>query len=235
MFQLFFTPPWFNGWDIIIDGIILIVALLIAAYSWKIYRLNHENRYLYFSFALLLIGVGLLFNIITNSILYFLSVREIAAEILRPVAGAQLEFSYLLYRAGFFLQMVPMLGGWLLMFFISQKSRARLRKFYEVSQIALFIYLIVLVSIVSNFKYFVFYLTSAVLLALIVLNYYKNYLNTNKNENTLQVMWAFLLILGSQIAFVFVFLQEKLYVVAEILFLLGFLVLLATYRRITKQ
>src|SRR3989338_8300051 len=119
--------------------------------------------------------------------------------------------------------MVPMLGGWLLMFFISQKSRARLRKFYEVSQIALFIYLIVLVSIVSNFKYFVFYLTSAVLLTLIVLNYYKNYLNTNKNKNTLRVMWAFLLILGSQIAFVFVFVWEELYVVAEILFLLGFL------------
>src|SRR3989338_3094179 len=106
MFQLFFTPHWFNGWDILIEGIVLIVALLIAAYSWKIYRLNHENRYLYFAFALLLIGAGLLLKITTNSILYFLSVREIAAGVFRPVAGPQLEFSHLLYRAGFFLQMV---------------------------------------------------------------------------------------------------------------------------------
>ena len=153
MFRLFYTPVWFNGWDILSEMIVLFIALLIAGYSWKVYRLNKENRFAYFSLAFLFIVSGQVFKIVTSAILYFTPVRETAANILSPLAGQQLEFSALLYRTGFFLQMVPVLGVWLLLFFISQKPRDRLKKLYEVSQIALFIYLILLISVVSNFKF----------------------------------------------------------------------------------
>ena len=131
------------------------------------------------------------------------------------------------------MEMFPMLGAWLLIFFISQKSRERLHKLHEVTQIALFIYLILLISIVANFKYFVYYLTASVLLGLIVLNYYKNYLNTG-NKNALKVMIAFMLILLSNLLLVFVFLVPGVYVFGEIILLLGFLFLLHTYRSVTK-
>lgn len=235
MLQLFFTPTWFNGWDLAFESISLLVALLISAYAWRVYRINKENRYMYFSFAFLLVALGFLFKIFTSGIVYFTPIRDVAAEVLRPVAGQRLEYSGLLYRAGFFMQMLPMLGAWLLIFFISQKSRARLRRFYEVSQIALFVYLILLISIVSNFKYFVFYLTSAVLLGLIVLNYYKNYLNTNRNKNSFRVMVSFLLIFLGNIFFIFVFLFKKLYVVGQVSMLLGFLLLLYTYMKVTRR
>jgi len=129
--------------------------------------------------------------------------------------------------------MFPMLGAWLLIFFISQKSRERLHKLHEVTQIALFIYLILLISIVANFKYFVYYLTASVLLGLIVLNYYKNYLNTN-NKNAFKVMIAFMFILLSNLLLVFVFFIPGVYVVGELIMLLGFLLLLHTYRSVTK-
>ena len=161
MYRLFFSPEWFNGWDIIFDVVALVIALMIAGYSWRIYRINGENKFVYLSFAFLLVSLGLLFKTMTSSILYYTPVRDVAADV-----------SHLYYRLGFFGQMVSMLGAWLLIFFISQKSRARLRKLHEVTQIALFIYLVLLISIVANFKYFVFYLTSSVLLGLIVLNYY---------------------------------------------------------------
>lgn len=216
------------------DIIILIVALLIAGYSWRVYRLNKENRYAYFSLAFLLIVVSLLMKVFTSTILYFTPIRDVAADVLRPLAGPRLRFSSLFYLSAFFLQMVSMLGAWLLIFFISQKPRARLKKFYEISQMALFVYLVLLISVVSNFKYFVFYLTSAVLLGLITLNYYQNYLN-NENPNTFRVMVAFLLILASNLLFVFVHLIRPLYALGEILLLLGFLLLLYTYSTITKQ
>ncbi len=235
MFRLFYTPQWFNGWDVVFEAVIFIVALLIAAYSFRIYRFSKETRFAYFSLAFLLIAIGFLLKAATSGILYYTPIRDVAADVLRPLAGQRLEFSSLLYRAGFFFQMIPVLGGLLLVFFISQKSRARLTKFYEVSQIALFIYLVTLISIVSNFKYFVFYLTSAVLLGLIVLNYYKNYLNAGRNKNAYQVMWAFLLILLGNLLFVFVFIWQTLYAVAEVLLLLGFLLLLFTYSRITGK
>ncbi len=234
MFRLFNTPVWFHGWDILVEAVILLVVLLIAAYSWRIYKLNNENRFAYFSLAFILLALGLLFEMLTSGIVYFTPIRDVAADVLRPVAGPRLVFSGLLYRGGFFLQMAPILGAWLLIFFISQKPRERLRKFYELSQIALFVYLILLISIVSNFKYFVFYLTSAVLLGLIVLNYYKNYLENN-NKHTYRIMLAFLLILASNILLVFVFLVPSLYVLGEIVALAGFLLLLYTYNTITAR
>ena len=234
MFRLFNTPVWFHGWDIMVEAVILLVVLLIAAYSWRIYKFNNENRFAYFSLAFIFLALGLLFEMLTSGIVYFTPVRDVAADVLRPVAGPRLVFSGLLYRGGFFLQMAPILGAWLLIFFISQKPRERLRKFYELSQIALFVYLILLISIVSNFKYFVFYLTSAVLLGLIVLNYYKNYLENN-NQHTYRIMLAFLLILASNILLVFVFLVPSLYVLGEIVALAGFLLLLYTYNSITAR
>lgn len=237
MFQLFFTPEWFSGWDLVFDGIGLIVALLIAGYSWKVYRLSRENKYGYFSFAFILICLAFFFKLLTQGLLYYTPLRTAATGILAPMVGmgkSGINYSDLFFRGGFFLSMVMMLGAWLLVFFVSQKKSGRLKSYYEVSQIGLFVYLVLLISVVSNFKYFVFYLTSAVILGLIVLNYYKNYLNVNKRANALLVMDSFLLVLLGQFFFVFVFLRQELYVVGEVFMLMGFLLLLYAFRKITK-
>lgn|SRR3989338_782140 len=235
MLRLFSTPQWFQGWDIIFDVVSLIVAFLIAAYTYRLYRVQRENRLAYFSFAFLLVALGFLAKAFTSSVVYFFPVRETVLDVLRPAVGARLIYTNLYYRAAFFIQMLSLLGAWLLIFFISQKPRDRLRKYYEVSQIALFVYLLFLISVFSNVRYYVFYLTSSVLLGLIVLNYYKNYLNTDKNWNSFLVMLSFLLILAGNLLFVFVFLIPGIYVLGEALILGGFLALLYTYRKVTRK
>jgi len=234
MFRLFFTPGWFNGYDLLFNSVGLVVALLIAAYSWRVYKFNRENRFMYFSLAFLLVSISLAFKIFTSGVLYYFPVRETVYQVIGPAAGPGLRYSALFYRAGFFFQMASMLGAWLVIFFVSQKSRARLTKFYELSQIGLFVYLLLLISVISNFKYVVFYLTSSVLLSLIVLNYYKNYITTKKNS-ALKVMAAFLFILAGNLISVFLFLQNGSYVVGEILTLVGFLILLQTYRQVVRR
>ncbi|MBI2662237.1 hypothetical protein HYX11_02150 [Candidatus Woesearchaeota archaeon] len=234
MFRLFPTPIWFNSWDIAFGIVIFLVALLIAGYSWRIFRLHKENRFAYFALAFIMIASSLFFKVMTNGVLYFQPIRDTAANVLQPIATPNTLFADLFYRLGFFLEMAPMLGGLLLIYLVSQKKRERLNKYYEVSQIALFIYLVLLISIVSNFTFFVFYLTSTVLLALIVLNYYKNYLN-NSNKNTFKVMIAFLLGMFANIFFIFVFIWEGFYFFGETLLLIGFLILLITYNRIMRS
>lgn len=234
MYRLFYTPTWFNGWDLIVEAIGLIVVLLIAAYSYKVYRISKENRYAYLALAFLLVVAGTVFKLITSGILYYGSLRAGVADVLLPLAGADLQFADLYYRGAFFLQMVCFLGAWLLLFFLSQKSRERLSKLHELSQILLFVYLIVLISLVANFKYFVFYLTSLVILALTVLNYYKNYLTT-KGRNSFLVTLAFLCLMVANIFFVFVFVNNLLYVIGEGFLLLGFLVLLFAYTTIIHR
>lgn len=234
MYQLFYTPSWFQGFDLVFDAISIVVALLVAGYSWKVYKLTSENKYGYFSFAFLLITIGLIAKVATYGILYFKPLRDVAAVVVGPAAGFELSLSYLWYRGAFFFQMASMLSAWLLLFFVSQKTRSRLKKFYEISQIALFLYLIMLVSFVSNFKYFVFYLTSAVMLGMTSLHYYKNYLNTEKKSAFL-VMSSFLLLTFSQIFSVFVFVFESFYVLGELLLLMGFLLILYTYWSVIKK
>lgn len=237
MYRLFYTPIWFNGWDLVFEGIGLIVALLIAGYSWRIYRISKENKYGYFSLAFILVSLGFIFKLMTHGLLYYSSLRDLATAALVPVVGkgtVGINYSDLFFRGGFLLHMITMLGAWLLIFFISQKKQGRLKNYYEVSQIGLFVYLVVLISYVSNFKYFVFYLTSTVILGMVVLNYYKNYLNTG-SRNAFSVMNSFILVLFSQFFFVFVFLWNELYVIGEVFLLLGFLLLLRTYRKVTRR
>ncbi len=235
MFRLFYTPDWFNGLDLVFDTFSLLIALLIAAYSWRLYRIHRENKYGYFSFSFILIALAFLSKMALSGLLYFAPMRNAATAVLVPFVGKAttgINYSQLFFRSGFFVFMVAMLGAWLLLFFISQKKEGRLKKYYEVSQIALFVYLLLLISLVSNFKYQVFYLTSSVILGMTVLNYYKNYLNTNGNKNALHVMFAFLLFLLGNFAFIFVFWEAGLYVVGELLMLAGFLILLKTYAQI---
>lgn len=238
VFRLFDTPGWFSGWDLAFDALTLIVALLIAGYSWRIYRISKENRYGYFSLAFVLIALASVFKIITQGLVYFIPWRDVATAVL-PVSGINpatgINYSKIFFKAGFFMNMATMLGAWLLIFFISQKKGGRLKKYYEVSQIALFIYLILLISVVANYQYSVFYATSTVILGMTVLNYYKNYLNTDRNKNAFKVMIAFLLILLANIFFGFVIFSQNFYAVGEILLLGGFLLLLYTYHKIVKK
>ena len=44
MVQLFTTPVWFHGWDLLVDTIILVIALLISAYSWRIYKIEKNQQ-----------------------------------------------------------------------------------------------------------------------------------------------------------------------------------------------
>tara|TARA_Y100000310_G_C20704331_1_gene833704 strand:- start:31029 stop:31736 length:708 start_codon:yes stop_codon:yes gene_type:complete len=235
MFRLFITPTWFNGFDLLFNIVSLVIALSIAGYSWKIYRTHQENKFAYFSLAFLSLSAAYVFKVFTSGIVYFTPIRDVAANVLRPIAGQGLEFSGYLYRSGFTLHMIAILGAWLLIFFISQKSRSRLNKLHEVMQIGLFLYLIFLIAIVSNFTPVVFTLTSCVILSMIVLNYYKNYLNTNKNNNAFLVMMSFLLILFGNFMFVFTFFIRNLYVLGEVFVVLGFLLLLYTYRKTTGK
>ena len=69
MLSLFNTPNWFHGYDLILDSIGLLIALLIAGYSYRIYRINRENRYMYFSLAFLSVALSFMFKVASSAVL----------------------------------------------------------------------------------------------------------------------------------------------------------------------
>ena len=237
MFTLFQTPQWFAGFDLLFDTITLLIALLITAYSYKLYKLSDENKFFYFSVAFALMSVGFLFKLGTYLTIYSPASQYAAAVTIVKVTnshGIGSIFRNLLYRAGYFVQMASMLGSWLLLFFVSQKGRDRLNKMHERSQILLSIYLITLIAVVSTFEYRIFYLTSLVLLALIVLHLYENH-RLRRSQNSKKVLLAFLLLLAAQISFAFIFIVPELYIVGELLTLAGFGTIAATYIAIQQK
>ncbi len=237
MFTLFETPVWFAGFDLILDSIALIITLIISSYSYKLFKLSDDSKFAYFSLAFALMSTAFLFKLGTYTVIYFSITKEIIGESIVAVTNINsldVSFRDLIYRLGFFLQMTSTLGGLLLLYLVSQKSRDRLKKFYEVSQIALFGYFVVLISIVSTFKYFIFYLTSFVLLALIVLNYYQNYLH-KKTVNSRRVLNAFICLFVAQLFFVFIFVANWFYFVAEILTLIGFAIIASVYIQVNRK
>ncbi len=235
MFALFTTPSWFNGLDLIFDAVALVIALLIAGYSWRVYKISSENKFKYFSFAFVLISCAFVFKLITFGVLYFHPLRETAHQVLLPVTQSRVSIMDLFYRGGFFLEMASFLGAFLLLFLVSQKSRARLHRFHELAQIGLFVYLVGLIAVLATFKYFVFPLTMTVLISLIVLNYYKNYLNSDRNSNSYLVMIAFMFLLLAQLFFTFLFVSDVFYFFGEAFLLLGFLLILYVYRLVTTK
>ena len=235
MLTLFQTPGWFSGIDLVFDAIALVIALLIAGYSWKVYKLSSENKFAYFSIAFSFVRIAFISKLITFGVLYYSTFQEVAFQTLQPITQGSVVYGDLFYRFGFFVQMASILGAWLLIFLVSQKSRDRLHKLHEITQIGLFIYLVILISIIGTFKPVIFYLTSAVFLGLISLNYYKNYLNANKNNNAFFVVTAFLLLLIAHIFFVFLFIWNGFYFFGELSLLAGFLLILYVYQKVTKR
>ena len=237
MFTLFETPVWFAGFDLVLDVIALLITLVISSYSYKLFKLSEDRKFAYFGLAFALMSVAFLFKLGTYTVIYFSITKTIVGNTVGTVTGLQdvtITLRNLLYRLGFFVQMAATLGSLLLLYLVSQKSRDRLNKFYEVSPITLFGYFVILISVISTFKYFVFYLTSFVLLALIVLNYYQNHL-LKKTKNSKRVLIAFSCLFVAQFFFVFIFAVNWFYFVAEVLSLLGFSIIAYVYIQVSRK
>ncbi|MAG60391.1 hypothetical protein CL619_01260 [archaeon] len=240
MFTLFETPTWFAGFDLVLDTIALIITLIISSYSYKLFKLSSNRKFGYFSLAFALMSLAFLFKLATYTVVYFSTSRALAGATVVAVTGltgletVNVSLRDLIYRFGFFVQMASTLGALLLLYLVSQKSRDRLKKFYEVSQITLFTYFVILISIVATFKYTVFYLTSFVLLALIVLNYYQNYLH-KKTTNSKRVLTAFICLFLAQLFFVFIFAANWFYFIAEILTLASFAIIAYVYMQVSRK
>ena len=234
MFTLFETPVWFAGFDLALDTVAFLIALVISSYSFKLFRLSSNRKFGYFSLAFGLMSIGLLFKLATYAVIYSSTSQFVAAttiEVVTGMNGVDLSMRNLLYRFGFFVQMAATLGSLLLLYLVSQKSRDRLKQFYEISQISLFTYFVLFVSVVATFKFFVFYLTSMILLALIVLNYYQNYLQ-KRSTNSWRVLVAFSCLLCAQLFFVLIMASSWSYFVAEILTIISFGIIAKVYMEV---
>jgi len=227
MLEIVFSPKWFYGKDIIIDIFSLLVLSLIAIFSIKYYRINKKNKnYFWFAISFIILAVSFLFKILTNFTIYY--------NVLNTERLGFFTFTYktiatsdILFSVGFFFYMFLSLLGFFILYKLYQKN-------YLKQNILLILYFILIITYFGTSRYFVFHLTSLLLLLFITLNYLKNYFKKKKITSKLLVL-SFLIITLSQLFFIFVSLNKLFYVIAELIQLVGYVLLLITFIGVVKN
>ena len=223
-----FGPEWFYGFDSVIESIAVMVSVLLVYYSYKCFKLTKENKYLYFSTAFLSLTFAFIAKIIGTLAIYRPAITRsaIGSTIHQAFTGLT---PYYINALAFIVYTFFTLLGFMILFLIISRLRCR-----NLRVIALLVYFVFLATWISVVHYQLFYLTSFVLLLLITYSYYKNY-NEIKSENARFVTIAFGILLVSQAFFIFIIYSRIIYVLAELIQLLGFVYLLIPFILIFKK
>ncbi|HJN57216.1 MAG: hypothetical protein QF436_01115 [Candidatus Woesearchaeota archaeon] len=223
-----FSPKWFYGFDSIIESVAVIVSILLVYYSYKCFKLTHENRYLYFSTAFLSLTFAFLAKIIGTLAIY-------KPKITRSAVGSSIHETFntltpsYINAVAFVVFIFFMLLGFMILFLIISRLTWKNQRI-----LALLVYFVFLATWISTIHYQLFYVTTFVLLSLITYSYYRNYQEI-KSVNARFVLFAFSIILISQAFFIFIIYSRTVYVLAELIQLLGFIYLLIPFVLIFKK
>lgn len=204
-------PTWFLGLDLAIQLLGAILALVIAYYGYKSYKITNRNKDLYFSLAFLLLSINLFIYLalIPSTILYYVYSygTQIPSSIL--ILGSQL-FNFIFIFSTMFAYALL-----ILVYSDLEKKNFIILIFSLIFSLAAFSY--VFKSILG------FNLVSALLLVFIVFHTYKNYIK-KKTRTSLLVLMAFIFLIFSHISFALNILQTStpIYLTARSLQFLGF-------------
>jgi len=215
----------FYGIDSLVETLTIIVCFIIAYYSNKFYRLVKDKNYRLFSFAFLAIAISFIFKILSNlTILHRVNIHvaNFMFVILTELESVEIiNFISLILYKSFYLM------GFLILFLILTKTDDR-------EKIFLFFYFSLITLLFSIYFDFVFHLTIIFILVFLTYNFYINY-NKRKNINTFLVFFAFLLLSIDHLFFILEDFNLILYVIGEILSLIGFLCLLINQIKINNE
>jgi len=234
MVSVVFTPRWFYGIDCIFEGVAIIVALLIAFYSYKMYTFTKVSNHKFFSISFLLIALAFSAKIVSNLSLVSTYVGVVKHVGFFFYGHHRLAVEHLLYISGFLGYRLLMLAGLLGVYFVIHKYKAKKLIVFS----AYLITVLILATTFSTWAYPIFYITTAILLIFIAQFYYDSYLGRRghkKNKNAKMILKAFVMLAAAQLAFTLVLLHLYFYVLAEALQLVGFLILLYVYYNLVMK
>ena len=223
--QLTFSLGKFYGIDSLVEVLMIIVSFIISYYSNKVYRLVKDKNYRLFSFAFLAIAISFIFKILSNLTV----LHKVNIQVANFVFAVLTEFesievvnfvSLILYKSFYLI-------GFLILFLIITKTSNR-------EKIFLFFYLSLIAILFSIYFDFVFHLTIIFILISLTYNFLINY-NKRKSINAFLVFFAFLLLSIDHLFFILESFDPILYIIGEILSLIGFLCLLLNQIKLKNE
>lgn len=219
MTQFYLVPRWFFGYDIALELIFGAITLLIALYSFKIYRLSalRECR---------VIGWGFL----SMSLGYFTwSALNLYVTSQLNTSGLDIPLQHLFSVAvlGVSAHIFFLVMGVATLAYMALPGRSN--RLYSV-----LVTLSLLIVVFALNKALAFYFVSSFLLFVVLLHYVKVY-NTRRHQGTLLLLLAFFFIFLGNVVFIFAALHAFPYVIGHILHLFGYLLALASLISILRS
>lgn len=211
MVQFYLIPRWFFGYDIALELLFGVITLLIALYSFKIYRLSAQRGCRTLGFAFLFMSLGYfiwsLLNLYVSSQLA-LNVFDIPLRRLSSLASLG-AWAYI----GFFV------AGYATLAYMTLPARSE--RSYTV-----FVTLSLLVVVFALKKALAFYFVSSFLLFIVLVHYFSIYVQ-RKHPGTLLMLLSFFFIFLGNLDFIFAILHEFHYFVGHVLHFIGYMLALA--------
>ena len=215
--KIVFTPDWFLGKDVLIDAFSFLILLTLFIFAYKSYKLSKNKNSLYLGIGFLLIAFGELSTILTKLVLYYdTTFTQTVGQMI--VTYHIVRSTDILFNIGFFLHKLFTLLGLYALYRVAAKERPS-------KEILLGLYFLLALSIFGSMFYYVFHLTTLIILILIICAYYNIY-KKNKLLNTKILIIAFVLLALSHSTFLFSRLPS-LYVVGQIIQLISYVIFLS--------
>lgn len=213
--------------DLIIDVFSMIVLLLLF---WRGMRhsslTSKKKQYKYLTSAFGLLAISFLFKILSHFMIYY-SHTEVHSIGIITLTYNTIRSSKALVFWGLLFYRVFSLLAYYFLYSVYTKQQPR-------SSIILIIYFLFLAAYISNTQYFMYHLTNLIMLVLITENLFKRY-KDNKYSSTLLLSYSFLIITLSQGLFIFTTANVLFYIIAEVVQLIGYVLLLVTYIRVVRR
>lgn len=213
-------PAWAYGVDVAIQFFGALIALFIAIYGYKAYKLTKDKKYLYFGSAFGLLSFNLFLFVLMIPALYIYYTYLSGVD-----PGMLLSVSHML---NFIYMFVTLMAYTVFVVIYAGMARRSLMLLLGSLVFALVIYSYANVSFIG------FNLVALLLLAFVIGYNLKNYIKKERSSSPL-VLSAFALIALGHLFFILEIFNSLFYVLGHITQLIGYVCLLVVVLRIMKH
>ena len=220
MVNIFLTPRWIFGYDILLELAFALVTLFVRIYAFKVYRLTMQKQLKLFGIAFMFISISYFIQSYTNFAIIS-EIGENAGKILDTIEIGTLN------SIGLYAHMLFFITGLVTLAYMSMRIDS-------IKTYTLLIILTIASLLFNPYLLYMFYILSSVLLVYIVAYYLFNYLK-KRQHNTLLVLIAFVFLLFGSIHFSFSVNHSLYYAIAHILGLVAYMLILINLIRVIRK
>ena len=217
------VPAWFHTADLLIQFLFAVVTILIAFYSFRVYKITKTRYPFLFGVGFLAVSLAYLTQAFLD-LLIRLSVSS--ADIMGVMSGATTQVTFQLSALATLAHIILMVGGLGLLSYVTLKERG-------VKPLLLILSLSFVALLFAANYTLAFYLITSIFLLFMTAQYYQRH-EKMRNIRSLYIFLGFALLFLGNLLLALAPVLISMYVVGHIVSLAGYVLLLASLLRVVR-